>query len=136
LLASISQEVELSVDLAETRINLNKLIDERKECAAELAKLNEKIKELNTENPLMGPLVKRKNQESDAGNTPGCMDSTYSVRPAIAIHKDDDEAQMNKAHIQQRIERVPEEIESKNVQISEIQLMVIEGDRRACYVIH
>jgi kinesin family member 4 len=130
LRAWISQEVELSVGLAEARINLNKLIDERKECAVELARLNDKLTELNTENPLMPlvPLAKRKNLESDAGNTPGCMDSTYIARPAIATNMDDDEAHINKAHIQQRIERIAEEIEGKNVQINEIQQMVIEGD--------
>ncbi len=39
----ITQELELSVGLAEARINLNNLLAERKETAAELAKLQDEL---------------------------------------------------------------------------------------------
>jgi hypothetical protein len=44
--------------------------------------------------------------------TSGDMDLACIIRPAIVIIMDDDEAQMNRAQIQQRIERIAEEIDS------------------------
>ena len=121
----ISNELELSVGLAEARINLNKLIEERKESAAELARLQEKLNELNEDHSCGQPAVKRKYLGSE-------MDSTYIA------NKDPEEDNLNsisspfkssRHQLEQRIERIKEDIECKNVQITEIQQMVLEGDQ-------
>lgn len=110
----VTQEIELSVNLAEARINLNKLIEERKESAAELARLEEKLNELHDEN---GPSRKRKFFKNNE------FDVTYKQ----GDNADDDE--MSRATLESRIERIKEDIECKTVQINEIQQTVIEGDQ-------
>jgi kinesin family protein 4/21/27 len=128
----ISNELELSVGLAEARINLNKLIEERKESAAELARLQEKLNEINDDQSSGQPAVKRKYLGAE-------MDSTYIA------NKDFDEDALNsmaspckssKHQLELRIERIKEDIECKNVQITEIQQMVLEGDQGIFINIH
>jgi kinesin family member 4 len=119
----ITQELELSVGLAEARINLNNLLAERKETAAELAKLQE---ELNKFDELMPPPQQPSKRKFDT-------DTTYiagsSVGNSSSNCVDDEENQLNKLQLEQRIERIKEDIEMKSVQINEIQQMVIEGDQ-------
>jgi kinesin family protein 4/21/27 len=120
----ITQELELSVGLAEARINLNILLAERKETAAELAKLQE---ELNKFDELMPPPKQPSKRKFDT-------DTTYiagsSVGSSISSNcLEDDENQLNRLQLEQRIERIKEDIEMKSVQINEIQQMVIEGDQ-------
>ncbi len=115
----VTQEIELSVNLAEARINLNKLIEERKESAAELARLEEKMNELDDEN---GPSRKRK------------FKNEFDMGYKQSDNADDEE--MSRSTLESRIERIKEDIECKTVQINEIQQTVIEGDQgetSSCY---
>ena len=108
----ITQEIELSVGLAEARLNLNKLIEERKDTAAELQRLTAELAQVSDDEDAAPP--KRKMfKEEDNGATPTDEESSGSA----------------KKQIQTRIERLKEDIECKNVQINEIQQMVIEGDQ-------
>jgi kinesin family protein 4/21/27 len=118
----ITQELDLSVNIAEARMNLNKLIEERKESAAELTKLEEKLNEIDDE--LTNP-PKNKERKFE-------MDSTYiaGANTPNDIDLCDEEALVrDRQELEQRIERLKEDIECKNVQINEIQQMVIEGDQ-------
>ena len=119
----ITQELELSVGLAEARINLAKLMDERKESGAELITLTEKLENLNenaSSNIHPPPVKQRKQTNVD-------MDSTYIA--STCDEEDTDGMKKNRNELEKRIERIKEEIEMKNVQINEIQSMVIEGDQ-------
>ena len=113
----------MSVGLAEARINLNKLIEERKETAAELARLQDKLGEYAGIDEQGVQAVKRKYLNVD-------MDSTY-CKPHLDIDEDcqASPSKMSRHQLQQRIERIKEEIECKNIQINDIQQMVIEGDQ-------
>lgn len=121
----ITQELELSVGLAEARINLNNLLAERKETAAELAKLQEELNaKFNSSNdesmpPPASLSIKRKFDN----------DATYIAGSASSCGLEDEETQLNRLQLEQRIERIKEDIEMKSVQINEIQQMVIEGDQ-------
>ena len=114
----ITQELELSVNLAEARINLNTLIAERKETAAELAKLQEELTRMDQEDKSMPP-PKRKFD----------IDATYIAGANDANNTDDQESQLQRLQLEQQIERIKEDIECKNIQINEVQQMVIEGDQ-------
>lgn len=120
----ITQELELSVGLAEARINLTKLIEERKESSADLITLTEKLEQLNENVGKSGsmypPIKQRKHGNAD-------MDSTYIT--STCDEEDSEEVKKNRNELEKRIERIKEEIEMKNVQINEIQSMVIEGDQ-------
>jgi len=116
----ITQELELSVGLAEARINLNTLIAERKETAAELAKLQDDLARMEQEakNQCMPP-PKRKFD----------IDATYIAGSSSNNNLEDEETELHRLQTEQRIERIKEDIECKNLQINEIQQMVIEGDQ-------
>ncbi len=112
------------MNFAEARINLNKLLEERKETAAELTKLQDRLTDIGVaEEP---PSKQRKCVD---------MDSTYVT--SNCSKELDEEAgatgnspsKMNRIQLVQRIERIKEEIECKNVQINELQQMVIEADQ-------
>jgi hypothetical protein len=101
------------------------LIEERKESAAELARLQENLIESNEDQLNGQPPVKRKYLEAE-------MDSTYIA------NKDPEDDTLNsisnpcksaKHQLEQSIERFKEDIECKNVQITEIQQMILEGDQ-------
>ena len=120
----MTQELELSVSLAEARINLNRLIEERKESGAELTKLAEKLEEMKSEEMGVGP-AKRNKVSYD-------MDATYiagsRADSAHASANEEEGGSSGRVKLEQQIERLREEIECKSVQINEIQQMVIEGD--------
>ena len=108
----ITQEIELSVGLAEARLNLNKLIEERKDTAAELHRLTAELAQISDDEDAAPP--KRKLfKEEDNGATPTHEETSGSA----------------KKQIQTRIERLKEDIECKNIQIKQIQQMLIEGDQ-------
>lgn len=113
----ITNELELSVGLAEARLNLAKLIEERKESSIELIQLTEKLDRYGQENDV--PYKQRK-----LGNVE--LDSTYVA--STADEEDSEERKKKRDELAKRIERTKEEIEMKNVQINELQAMVIEGD--------
>ncbi len=119
LRAWVTQEIEVSAGLAEAQINLNKLIQERRESAAELAQLKKELSDINED---YGASSSKRNKTVHHN-----MDSTY-----VASRDDDyisDAKSALKSEIEQKIERTEEDIECKNVQINEIQQMVIEGDQ-------
>ena len=128
----------MSAGLAEARLNLNKLIEERKEAASELARLQEKHDETEHDTPLgstaIGGSSKRKFAAAGFDNNgPSAMDTTYttsssSADTALVSSPSQPPARLA---LQQRIERIKEDIECKSVQINEIQTMVIEGDQGA-----
>ena len=118
----ISQELDLSVSLAEARINLNKLIEQRKETSAELSKLTDRLsKEFGADSDadvaMATSSLKRRVESHD-------MDTTY-VAGSRAIESDPP----SKADQLLKIEQLKEEIECKTIQINDIQQMVIEGDQ-------
>jgi kinesin family protein 4/21/27 len=128
----MTQEIELSVGLAEARINLNRLIEERKESGAELTKLAEKLEEMKSEEMGGGGAPAKRNKPSYD------MDATYIAgsRAVEASANEEEGGSSGRAKLEQQIERLREEIECKNVQINEIQQMVIEGDLgRACFFV-
>ena len=135
LRAWVTQELELSVNLAEARINLNKLIDERKESAAELAKLTEKLtKEYGSSSsddassmmpPPPAPAAKRSRFLASSD-----MDTTYIAYPSASGDSTcTGEEVESRGQLEQKIEQLKEEIECKTIQINDIQQMVIEGDQ-------
>ncbi len=111
----ITNELELSVGLAEARANLAKLIEERKESGAELVCLTDKLEALGERE--CGGNAKQRRVD---------MDSTYMA--STCDEEDGGEVKIRKEKLEKQIERVKEEIEMKNVQINELQSMVIEGD--------
>lgn len=117
----ITQELELSVSIAEARINLSKLLEERKENAADLARLTDKLNRLNEAENSMSR-NKRKYTENDT-------------------EEGEDNNESSKTELMQRIQRLNEEIECKSLQINEIQQMVIDGEQggalnnRICFFI-
>jgi len=102
--------------LAEARANLAKLIEERKESAAELVILGERLDAL-CERESGGAAAKQRRVD---------MDSTYVA--STCDEEEDGEAKKRRGELERQIERTKEEIEMKNVQINELQSMVIEGD--------
>lgn len=101
----VTQELDLSVDIAVARINLNNLIEERKESAAELKRLQEKLQEL----------------EDFANEEPG------TKRKQISNFSDEEFE--SPIQLEEKIERLKEDIEGKSLQINEIQQMVIDGEQ-------
>lgn len=101
------------MNISEARLNLGKLIEERKESAAELARLEEKLTTMHEagESDMDGesrqPAMKRKFAATDN-----------------AFDSDED-----RAHLRARIDRLKEDIECKSIQINDIQQMVLEGDQ-------
>ena len=121
----ITQELELSVGLAEARINLNTLIAERKETAAELAKLQDELAKMEQETKTSQSMPPPKRKFD--------IDATYIAGSGGGggnnTNLEDEETELQRLQIEQRIERIKEDIECKNLQINEIQQMVIEGDQ-------
>ena len=114
----ITQEIEISVGLAEGRLTLSKLIDERKDLAGELTRLQEKYREANSNDD--EPPSKMKRDEK-------ILDTTYLTRlnDGGNINETSDEFR----DLRDKIENIKCDIECKNTQINEIQQMVIEGDQ-------
>jgi len=114
----ITQEIEISVGLAEGRQTLTKLIEERKDLAGELTKLQDKYKELqNNSNDDEPP---SKLDKAEAANT------TYFARPNnLTMIESSEEIR----ELKNKIDGIKCDIECKNTQINEIQQMVIEGDQ-------
>lgn len=111
----ITQELELSVNIAEARINLNKLIDERKESAAELARLEDKLASMS----------ETATGESDLESG---VDSRHpAVKRKLNTQQHDDED--DRTQMRARVDRLREDIECKSIQINDIQQMVLEGDQ-------
>ena len=108
----ISQEIDVSVGLAEGRSTLTKLIDERKQLACELASLQERYKDLQTSS----------NDEEPPKKVIKSLDETYFAHPNDAVPNDEISI------LKEKIDEIKTDIECKNTQINEIQQMVIEGD--------
>jgi hypothetical protein len=120
----ITQEIELSVSIAEAKLNLTKLIEERKESALELAKCEEKLAldaggsndEDAAECDEGPPACKRRYLHCDGGDN----------------SQDDEQENAGKsgrARLAARIARIKEDIECKSIQINDIQQMILEGDQ-------
>lgn len=121
----ITQELDLSVNIAETRILLTQLIEERKEANSELTRLN---KERNDLIELNNNIAKQSNNKRKLVD----MDCTYVAGgPAAPSNDDQEEVERNNAiaDLDSRILRLEEEIECKSIQITEIQQTVIDGDQ-------
>jgi hypothetical protein len=114
----VSQEIDLSVNIAEARINLQKMLDERKEAASELARLTKELYDLEDE--ISRPVMKRPRAVG--------LDSTY-IAGANNDAEEDQEKVQARLDLEDRIERLKEDIECKNIQINEAQQTVIEGDQ-------
>lgn len=114
----ISQELELSVNIAEARLNLTKLMDERKESAAELARLEEKLAVLAD--------LSDSDQGTDGETRHPAHKRKFGAAAAAAAVDDEFE---DRAQLRARIERLREDIECKSIQINDIQQMVLEGDQ-------
>ena len=131
LRAWVTQELELSVNLAEARINLNKLIEERKETAAELNKLTDKLNKefgsapMSDDASLMPPPPVPAKRRFLGGD----MDSTYRAYPSADSVGASGEETESRGQLEQKIQQLKEEIECKTIQINDIQQMVIEGDQ-------
>ena len=121
LRAWVTQEIEVSAGLAEAQINLNKLIQERRESAAELAQLTKELADMGDE---CGASASKRNKPSIQHS----MDSTY-VASKEERGNEDDAKSSYRSELEEKIVRIEEDIECKNVQINEIQQMVIEGDQ-------
>ncbi len=114
----------MSVSLAEGRLTLSKLIEERKELAVELARLQSKHKSLDPHCQEASPPSKVMKREISYD-----LDTTYvannSGGPCDGTEANEDSV----SYLRQRIQHIKNEIECKNTQINEIQQMVIEGDQ-------
>ena len=116
----VTQEIDLSACIQESQVNLNKLINERREAAAELEALKAEFDSLNGDETL-GTSYSAKRSKINYN-----MDSTY-------VSGKEEESENNKAgkqELEKKIKRIEDDIECKNVQINEIQQMVIESDGR------
>lgn len=106
----------MSVNIAEARLNLNKLTEERKESAAELARLEDKLASMadDSDMSIEAPAAKRNRLYSRA--TDGSENESES-------------APETRSQLKVRVERLREDIECKSIQINDIQQMVLEGDQ-------
>ena len=121
LRAWITQEIEFSVGIQEAQANLNKLIQERREAAAELQAVKREYEEY---------------AEDCGGTTYGTkrskvvlsMDATY-----VSNNKDEESEsrKLYKSELDLKIKRIEDDIECKNVQINEIQQMMLESDGKS-----
>jgi hypothetical protein len=113
----------VSVGLAEGRATLTKLIDERKELAVELTRLQAKYKSLDPHGHDVPPPSKMMRREATYN-----LDTTY-----VASNNDQYEiCESNESsldYLQERVNSIKNEIECKSTQINEIQQMIIEGDQ-------
>jgi hypothetical protein len=123
----VSQEIDLSVNIAEARINLQKMLDERKEAASELAKLTKELADMD-DLDMSQPLAKRPRAPQTFS-----LDSTYIAGAASAVspakYEEDESKVQARLELEDRICRLNEDIECKNIQINEAQQTVIEGDQ-------
>ncbi len=121
----MSQEIDLSVNIAEARINLQKMLDERKEAASELARLTKELSEMDDEILHHQPLMKRPRAIG--------LDSTYIAGAAsndlTSNATEDEEMEKARHELEERIYRLKDDIDCKNIQINEAQQTVIEGDQ-------
>lgn len=128
----VTQELEYSVALAEARINLNKLIEARKESAAELARLTERFNEMVDDDDFCKPTSSKlpKYTDMDATYVAGSRFTPSISTPSMSNDQSDEYEinQLTRGQIEQRIIRLKEDIECKNIQITEAQQTVIEGD--------
>jgi kinesin family protein 4/21/27 len=124
----VTQEIEVKAGLEEAQINLNKLIQERRDSAAELEALkrefveeyvddDEDVKNDDAANSTKSSSRPKRNRFN--------MDATY-VQQQNGI-ANEERAEL-KRELEQKIKRVEDDIECKNLQINEIQQMVIEND--------
>ena len=120
------------MNIAEARINLNKMYEERKEAATELARLNKELQDLDNDLFAAQPAFKRQRHPSQVVD----FDSTYIAGAndsgAISTNAgpdEDPEKENIRAELKLKIERLTEDIECMNVQIREAQQTVMEGDQ-------
>ena len=100
-----------------------KLIEERKELAGELTKLQEKHKDLQSNS--------NEDEPPNKLNKRGEMDTTYFARPNnVTMIESNEEIKDLKA----KIDAIKCDIECKNTQINDIQQMVIEGDQGISFI--
>ena len=121
LRAWITQEIEVSVGIQEAQANLNKLIQERREAAAELQALKREYEEYVDD---CGGATYGAKRNKIIHN----MDATY-----VSNGKEDESEsrRLYKNDLDLKIKRIEDDIECKNVQINEIQQMVLESDGKS-----
>ena len=113
----ITQEIEVAVGIAEGQLTLNKLIEERKELAAEMKHLEQRLGESGDND----------NDEPPAKMRAG-LDQTY-VSNRNNNNNGGEESEEVRAQLREKIENLKNEIECKSTQIEEIQQMVLESDQ-------
>jgi hypothetical protein len=105
--------------LAEAKLNLTKLIKERKDLACELAKYEEELAlagnnaDDDDDDECAPPSSKRLLTEQGVSHFAGQENGNKTAR----------------AELKERIGRVKDELECKSMQINDIQQMILEGDQ-------
>ena len=122
----LSQEIEMSVCLQEAQNDLTKLIQDRKDLASELVALKSEYEEFadaECDGGHSSASYAKRNKIQHEYN----MDSTYiSSSPN---KEEENESRLNyKQALEQKIQRVEDDIECKNVQINALQQMMLESD--------
>lgn len=99
----------MSVNIAEAKISLNKLIEDRNDSSRELAKVKDKLDELIDKRKYLSDIDQTNSQFREHG---------HNLNDLLKI-----------IQLKEEIERINEKIECKSIQINDIQQMILEADK-------